>query len=217
MLLSRSSWWAVVVAVVSLLLCRRGVSTFTPLLRYCGPPGITLPTNNDRCIHRQTVPALSASASGGDGDDFTVTEVKDMEELIVSLSREPTDDSRRSRVESVFGEALARPNGAPGRFSSLFDQVLIVVGDRVKLQAQKKAIERQQEKEAMEVSNGDGKDEELEEDAADNEEGGGGGDMMGETKTEEEKQLWALVDMMVQSKTIVKKASGELGSEGSFG
>jgi hypothetical protein len=32
-----------------------------------------------------------------------------------------------------------------------------------------------------------------------------------------QKQLWALVDMMVQSKTIIKRKKGELGSQGSFG
>lgn len=35
-------------------------------------------------------------------------------------------------------------------------------------------------------------------------------------KSPEELQLWALVDMMVQSKTIVKKRNGELGSKGTF-
>jgi hypothetical protein len=37
------------------------------------------------------------------------------------------------------------------------------------------------------------------------------------SKSETELQLWALIDMLVQSKTIVKKAAGELGSEGKFG
>ena len=35
-------------------------------------------------------------------------------------------------------------------------------------------------------------------------------------KSPDELQLWALVDMMVQSKTIVKRRNGELGSKGTF-
>lgn len=131
-------------------------------------------------------------------DDYTDSEFKEMEKLIVSISKEPTDESRRERLTEVFEEALAKPNGAPKRFSNLFDQVLIVVGDRVKHQAHQLAMEQQEaakEEEEPEVA--------------------GSGDFM--EKPPVQRQLWALVDMMVQSKTIVKKASGELGSEGTFG
>lgn len=36
-------------------------------------------------------------------------------------------------------------------------------------------------------------------------------------KTDLQLQLWALVDMMVQSKILIKRANGKWGSEGSFG
>jgi len=152
----------------------------------------------------------SGSGSSSPSSDYSATEVKEMEELIVSLSKEPTDRSRRHRVATVFDEELAKPNGAPKRFSDLFDQVLVIVGDRVKYRAQKVAIEQQQQQEhqADDDSTKNIKDDESEKDS---------NNMMGRNKTKEEKQLWALVDMMVQSKTIVKRASGELGSKGSFG
>jgi hypothetical protein len=43
-----------------------------------------------------------------------------------------------------------------------------------------------------------------------------GGDIIGQLKSEEELQLWALIDMMVQSKTRVKMYMGTLGSKGEF-
>jgi len=139
--------------------------------------------------------------------DFSSQEVKDMEELIVSLSKEPTDEARRSRVASIFEERLAGPNGDPERFSNLFNQVLMIVGDRVKMTAQRQAIE-------MEAAQ---KDEESENDSKANQEEESPESSSGlNVKTAEQKQLWALVDMMVQSKTIVKTKNGELGSQGTF-
>jgi hypothetical protein len=120
---------------------------------------------------------------------------EEMEALVVSLSREATDEARRNRVAAVFSEALSAINDPSGiesggsggaSFSALFDQVLIAVGDRVK-----KEMEAQQMGSSPPPSE--------------------------EKGSSTSYQLWALVDMMVQSKTIVKKARGELGKEGSFG
>ena len=125
-----------------------------------------------------------------------------MEQLILSVAAEPTDESRRDRLQAVFLQELAKPNAASSRFSHLFDQTLIVVGDRVKLQAQQKALQLQQEDKTAQ--------DEFEDDALE--------DITPAkaVKTEEEQQLWALIDMMVQSKTIVKRESGELGNNGTF-
>lgn len=112
-------------------------------------------------------------------------ERKDMKELIVSLSLEPSDESRRERLVGLFGEALAKPDGDPKRFTDLFDKTLIEVGDRVR----KEALEKLEQEQTIPA---DG------------------------SKTPEELQVWALVDMMVQSKTLVKKANGELGNGGTF-
>lgn len=110
---------------------------------------------------------------------------KDMEELIVSLSLEPTDESRRERLANLFQQALAQPNGNGHQFANLFDQTVIQVGDRVR----KEALEKLEQAQNDEPIQG---------------------------KTPEEWQVWALIDMMVQSKTLVKRANGELGNSGSF-
>jgi hypothetical protein len=132
---------------------------------------------------------------------YSEQEIAEMKDLIVSLSMEKTDHDRRTRVKEVFVEALARPNGMPQRFSDLFDLVLTQVGDQVQMKAKMKFFEQKQSDEDDET-NEDGElaleDGEL------------------RIKSPEELQLWALVDMMVQSKTIVKKRNGELGSKGTF-
>eukprot|EP00980_Cylindrotheca_fusiformis_P001677 scaffold381_cov138-Cylindrotheca_fusiformis.AAC.13 len=126
--------------------------------------------------------------------------LEEMKDLILSLSQEPTDHDRRTRLEGVFQEALARPNGGPKQFSDLFDAVLTKVGEEVQTEAKKKFLSQLEEvcDEATDAT--------AAEETRDGE----------REKTPEELQLWALVDMMVQSKTIVKKANGELGSKGKF-
>ncbi|KAG7350849.1 hypothetical protein IV203_010209 [Nitzschia inconspicua] len=138
--------------------------------------------------------------------DYSDNEIAEMKDLIVSLSMEKTDHDRRIRVKDVFVEALSRPNGMPQRFSNLFDLVLTQVGDQVQMQAKKKFFEQQQQQQQQP------------EDTFVSEEDGEVAVEDGELriKSPEELQLWALVDMMVQSKTIVKKRNGELGSKGTF-
>lgn len=138
-------------------------------------------------------------------DDYSETETQEMRDLVLSLSLEATDHDRRTRVRDVFHEALARPNGMPQRFTDLFDKILIEVGDKVQNEAKKKFFEAQAASTPME----DVESSTPTEDEQD----------LGSTtrsKTPEELQLWALVDMMVQTKTIVKKVNGELGSKGTF-
>jgi hypothetical protein len=148
---------------------------------------------------------LSASA------EYTAIEMEEMEQLILSISREATDQLRRDRLRAIFIESLSQPNGDPQRFIDLFNQTLIVVGDRVKLEAQQKFHRLQEEAEAAEKDDASNDDSSLTppNDATVPE--------VPREKTQDELQLWALIDMMVQSKTIVKKESGELGSKGSFG
>jgi hypothetical protein len=116
----------------------------------------------------------------------------------------------------------------------LFDNVLAQVGDEIQMAARKRMFEA----EAQDVprSEGDGDDDDDDDDdvetttttpvppansdgsksetdssdSADDEEN------PWKSKSPEELQLWALVDMMVQSKTIVKKQNGEFGSQGAF-
>jgi len=50
----------------------------------------------------------------------------------------------------------------------------------------------------------------------DNANDGEDGERVARVKSQEELQLWALIDMMVQSKTRVKLHMGSLGSKGEF-
>ena len=129
-----------------------------------------------------------------------------MEDLIISLSFEHTDTDRRKRVNDVFQEAFSRPNGMPKRFTDLFDKVLIEIGDKVQADAKKKFFE-DQASQSKEVESSSSEDTVAEDAPLVPEE---------RTKSPEELRLWALVDMMVQTKTIVKKHNGDLGSKGTF-
>lgn len=132
-----------------------------------------------------------------------VEDYDEMRNLVLSLSQTPTDSDRRTRLASIFEEALARPNGQPKQFVDLFDKALTNVGNEVQTEARKKFAEKEKEA-AKSESSRDVKSPESDELEGKRE------------KSAEELQMWALVDMMVQSKTIVKKTSGELGSKGTF-
>ena len=147
--------------------------------------------------HGQSLRSASTVLNVKSSDTFDEEEVKEMEDLIVSLSLEPTDESRRERLKSIFEEELAKPNGAPKHFSDLFDYALVIVGDRVKAEAQEHAEKLQSMNEEVEENVS------VEDSAA-------------SQGFPQQRQLWGLVDMMVQSKTIVKRASGDLGSKGTF-
>ena len=163
------------------------------------------------CLHRHSSDQLRIfsqllilkSASSNDVN-FSEEELQKMDDLIISLSLEPTDESRRERLQSIFDEELAKPNGAPQHFSDLFSHMLVIVGDRVKLEAQEYAAQLtvKAEKEKAEA------DAEESDDEGKKEKDG--------IAFAGQRQLWGLVDMLIQSKTIIKRASGDLGNKGSF-
>jgi hypothetical protein len=148
-------------------------------------------------------------------DDYLAEEVQEMRELVLSISLETTDHDRRTRLRDVFHEALARPNGAPKRFSDLFDMILANVGDEIQMEAKKKYFEKQAEEKEGEEVESQVVDEKEEDPVMTNVDDPPAQKGL-EFKSPEEFQLWALVDMMVQSKTIVKKENGDLGSKGAF-
>ena len=128
-----------------------------------------------------------------------------MDDLIISLSLEPTDESRRERLQSIFDEELAKPNGAPQHFTDLFSHMLVIVGDRVKLEAQEYAAKLTAEAEVAKAAAGESAIEEKQ------------GEQEKDTEPfAQQRQLWGLVDMLIQSKTIIKRASGDLGNKGTF-
>lgn len=130
---------------------------------------------------------------------MTPEDASNMEDLIVSLSLESTDERRRERLKSLFEEELAKTESRAHEFAESFAKALNTVGDQIQSVAREKAIQRQREA---------GKnDEQLTE---------GLGNTSERETSEEERQLWAMVDMMVQSKVLFKTAFGEMGSKGSF-
>ena len=137
------------------------------------------------------------------GHDYTSDEVKEMDKLIMLLSLENNDEYRRSKVAALFAEELAKPNGYPDRFTQLFDSVLMIAGQRVQNEAKIKAEQQTKEQEPA------GFVEDL--DYTDTETA-----YVPREKSPAELQLWAFIDMMVQTKTLAKKAKGELGNQGSF-
>lgn len=120
-----------------------------------------------------------------------------MKTLIESMALEPSDTSRRKRVESTIEQYISdRDDGdmeQAARFATLFDGLLIGMGGEVQDRAREMA-----QKKAMSASAGSDVN--------------GGGDNGEEAaprkKSEEEKMLWAFIDMMVQSKSLIKKAMG---------
>ena len=96
-------------------------------------------------------------------------------------------------------------NAEVPRFAKLFQLSLDIVGERVQKAAREKAMERQEIEGGIENDN----------DATDKPDADGEG-IVERLKSEEELQLWALIDIMVQSKTAVKLHMGSLGSKGTF-
>ena len=101
---------------------------------------------------------------------------------------EPTDQGRRGKLTTVFAEKYMDLD-----FCNLFDEQLILVGDQIKERAAQAAAEAAA---ADDTSNSE-QGEESNKDTT---------NVMDQEKSPEMKQLWAIVDLMVQKKTLVKRA-----------
>jgi hypothetical protein len=138
----------------------------------------------------------------------------EMEHLIVNLSQISDDATRRKELLQIFEHELAVPfekrndplgeksSVSPLPFSSLpfvelWNQVLTVVGSRVKARAHEVNAEMQ----IQASSNSDSTNEVLPN--LDNP----------VIHSPERQQLWALIDMMVQSKVIVKQYETQYKSQ----
>ena len=176
----------------------------------------TIPSGNCRNAPRlqqrgkaffSTPPPLSPLSDNYDYnyDNYTPAEVTKMQDVVVSLSLESNDDVRRSRLALIMEVGLAGPNGGPKRFAVLFDRVLTQVGEKVQKDAREKYAKQAPSSSAIEPTDDDDLDTDTETEAE--------ADSVPEKdeitepreKSPEELRLWALVDMMIQSKTIVKK------------
>ena len=146
--------------------------------------------------------------------DFTRVEIDDMEKLIVSLSRESDDNMRRQTLAEILDKELVGSLNAESdsqggaatsdipRFARLFQISLDSVGESVQAAARVVALEKQMQQEKKMADDYDATDAEN--------------PLVRPEKSQEELQLWALIDMMVQSKTRVKLHMGSMGSKGKF-
>ena len=153
--------------------------------------------------------------------EFTADEIQEMEKLILDLSKEQNDELRRQKLADILDKELVPPISSTNsttedddnnsseltppqeipRFARLFQYSLDTIGETVQNAAREKAMELTENSlHVIEDSTGQFVE-------------GTGPDRI---KSEEEMQLWALIDMMVQSKTRVKLYMGSLGSKGAF-
>ena len=112
----------------------------------------------------------------------------DVREMILTLSLESDDEKRRSRLSSLLEEKLKQSDDVDSaKFAHLWDTNIIQIGGEVQNEARAEAASKPT------ATNGDV--------------------ISDREKSQKEKQLWAMVDMMIQSKSIIKKIMNE-SSEG---
>jgi len=112
-----------------------------------------------------------------------------MRNLILSISQETDDGKRRSTIAELMKEKTSLDDVAEAaKFVHLWDTTLIQVGGDFQNEARARAL-RMPPAPVVEADGGD------EDKPAEPRE-----------KSKDELQLWALIDMMIQSKTLIKKA-----------
>lgn len=159
-------------------------------------------------------PNASPSSPANQSPEFTSDEIEDMNQLILSLSKESDDAIRREKLDDILDKELSEDESSskntkfgtdtPPKFAKLFQYSLDTVGQEIQTAA--RILAEQQIKE-VEQESLDGLETDIGEDR---------GEVKKRVKSKEELQLWALIDMMVQSKTRVARHTGQLGSKGEF-
>lgn len=121
---------------------------------------------------------------------FEEEERTEMQQRILSLSLEESDENRRERVANLFDSKLnGESEEDAAKFTLLFGETLNELGTQIQDMARSSAAAAAATSTTTETtSSGDENETPTE-----------------RVKSKEEIQLWALIDMMVQSKTIVKK------------
>lgn len=158
-------------------------------------------------------PNASPSSPANQSPEFTSDEIEDMNQLILSLSKESDDAIRREKLDDILDKELSEDESlsntkfgtdTPPKFAKLFQYSLDTVGQEIQTAA--RILAEQQIKE-VEQESLDGLETDIGEDR---------GEVKKRVKSKEELQLWALIDMMVHSKTRVARHTGQLGSKGEF-
>lgn len=141
------------------------------------------------CTYTRSASPTLIRLQASNSEEYTAVEIDEMRDLILSISKERDDEERRLKLSSLIIEKTSQEDVIAGaRFVQLWDKMIIQVGGEV----QKEAINRAKTQKIVPI------EVEADPDAIKKDKP--------REKSEDELQLWALVDMMVQSKTIVKKA-----------
>lgn len=156
---------------------------------YCAfLPNVRIHSHDIVGKHRQETKYSSSSSNYDDKENhypFSIQESTEMQQLILSLSLESSDQRRRDRLANLYDEEYSNPNlEMYQRFVLLFDRTLIEMGTVIQESARQEALKKPQGE--QEVANGTD-------------------DYMSLNRSIEERQLWAMVDMMVQSKVLAKR------------
>ena len=112
----------------------------------------------------------------------------DIEKIILTLSNVADDQSRREKLSQLFELKLQNQDGGE-LFMKQFNSAMITIGDRIRVDAANAAAAVM----GSQSSNSTNSDEDSVSTPS-------------LTKSQLEGQLWACVDMMVQSKTLMKQA-----------
>lgn len=150
---------------------------------------------NDLSVFRQdrrpTLINKSLTAGRVNDDSFSEHEM-DIEKIILSLSNVIDDQSRREQLSKLFDIKLQNQDGGES-FMKLFDRAMIVVGDSIRLDVANLAATATVSQSSNYTSAVEGTEIPS-------------FPLRSQQKSQLEGQLWACVDMMVQSKTLMKQA-----------
>jgi hypothetical protein len=175
----------IVLILMTIIVCTESFSVTQVPLRHS--------RDVERCKHhigRFSHPVLFSSTKGNEEQLYAESEIE-MGNMILSISKEKDDEKRRSTIISLMKEKIQADDPVEAaKFVQLWDRTLTAVGGKFQDEAREKAL-----KMASETIYS--KDEDQIED----------GTTRTKEKSDDELQLWALIDMMIQSKILIKKAS----------
>lgn len=119
-------------------------------------------------------------------------------ELILSISLESDDEKRRKRLSDTLEQNINQEKDviAAAQFAHLWDVNIIKIGQEIQNEARMEA-----ENKAAALAGEEEKDDDGSRNMSNS------SDDTNNEKSMKEKQLWSMVDMMVQSKTLIKKLS----------
>lgn len=132
-------------------------------------------------------------------DDSSLSD--EIRELILSLSLETDDETRRGKISSLLSERLLNQDNVKdsAKFAHLWDVNVIQIGGEIQNEARLEAEQKQSSDALLSVEDEErekANDENVVDDDA---------DTKIDTRRKKEKQLWSMVDMMIQSKSVIKK------------